>query len=101
MFNVSSIEKSRAIVTRAKPLLEQNGKLIRRRETFEAPRLSLLARMESSPVNVDFYRFYVKADGFFATDSCIGCGFCAEACLLNNIRLRDGKLLWGRIALTA
>ena len=38
----------------------------------------------------------MKADAFFATDACTGCGFCVEACPLNNIRLNDGKPVWGK-----
>lgn len=43
-----------------------------------------------------FYRFFVKADAFRATDACIGCGKCVELCPLNNIRLENGKPVWGK-----
>ena len=45
----------------------------------------------SGPVNPVFYRFFVKAEAFRATDSCIGCGKCVELCPLNNIRLENGS----------
>ena len=51
---------------------------------------------EESRAIEGFYKFYVKADAFFATDACTGCGFCVEACPLNNIRLNDGKPVWGK-----
>ena len=38
---------------------------------------------------------YVKATKFCATDACIGCGKCVERCVLNNIRLENGKPKWG------
>ena len=50
----------------------------------------------SGPVNPAFYRFFVKADAFRATDVCIGCGKCVELCPLNNIRLENGKPVWGK-----
>ena len=31
-----------------------------------------------------------------ATDACIGCGKCVELCPLNNIRLENGKPVWGK-----
>ena len=50
----------------------------------------------SGPVNPAFYRFFVRADAFRATDACIGCGKCVERCPLNNIRLENGKPVWGK-----
>ena len=52
----------------------------------------------SGPVNPVFYRFFVKADAFRATDACIGCGKCVELCPLNNIRLENGKPVWAKTA---
>ena len=53
-------------------------------------------KLKSGPINEGFYKFYVKADAFFATDVCIGCGACVEACPLNNIRLNNGKPIWDK-----
>ncbi len=47
-------------------------------------------------MNPVFYRFFVKADAFRATDACIGCGKCVELCPLNNIHLENGKPVWGK-----
>ena len=96
MFNAPGEEESRAIVAKAKPVLEQGGKLIRKGKDLPAPKVGLLDKLKSGPVNEGFYKFYVKADAFFATDACTGCGFCVEACPLNNIYLNDGKPVWGK-----
>ena len=96
MFNAPDIEEARSIVAKARPVLEQGGELIRQGKAFPAPQISLLDQLKSGPVNVGFYRFYVKADSFRATDACIGCGFCAEACPLNNIRLSSRQPVWGK-----
>ena len=50
----------------------------------------------SGPVNPVFYRFFVKAEAFRATDACIGCGRCVELCPLNNVHLKNGKPVWGK-----
>ena len=94
MFNAPGEDESRTIVANAKPVLEQGGELIRQGKNFPVPKVSLLDKLKSGPVNKGFYQFYVKADAFFATDSCTGCGICVEACPLNNIRLNDGKPVW-------
>lgn len=49
----------------------------------------------SGPVNPIFYRFFVKADAFRVNGGCVGCGLCAKKCPLNNVRLKDGKPVWG------
>lgn len=46
-------------------------------------------------VNQAFYRFYAKAKKFYAKDICISCGKCQHVCPLNNIRLENGKPVWG------
>lgn len=96
MFNAPGEEESRTIVAKAKPVLEQGGALIRQGKAFPKPKVSLLDKLKSGPINEGFYKFYVKADAFFATDACIGCGLCVKACPLNNIRLNDGKPVWGK-----
>ena len=47
-------------------------------------------------MNPVFYRFFVKAEAFRATEACIGCGKCVELCPLNNIHLENGKPVWGK-----
>lgn len=96
MFNAPGEEASRAIVAKAKPVLEQGGELIRQGKDLPAPKVGLLDKLKSGSINEGFYKFYVKADAFFATDACTGCGVCVEACPLNNIRLNDGKPGWGK-----
>ena len=96
MFNAPGEEESRAIVAKAKPVLEQAGELIQQGKDLPAPKVGLLDKLKSGPINEGFYKFYVKADAFFSIDVCTGCGFCVETCPLNNIRLNDGKPVWGK-----
>lgn len=96
MFDAPNSEKARSIVAKAKPLLQQGSELIRQGKPFPALKVGLLDRLKSGPVNEGFYKFYVKADDFFVTDACMGCGLCVSRCPLNNIQLRDGKPVWGK-----
>ena len=96
MFNAPSEEESRVIVAKAKPVLERTGELIRQRKDLPAPKAGALDKLKSGPINKGFYKFYVKADAFFATDACTSCGICVEACPLNNIRLSGGRPVWDK-----
>ena len=94
MFNAPSEEKARTIVAKAKPVLAQGGELIGQGKSFPKSKTNLLDRLKSGPINEGFYRFYVKADAFYSTNACTGCGFCVESCPLNNIQLQEGKPIW-------
>ena len=96
MFDAPDSEKAKRIVAKAKPLLQQGSELIQQGKPFPALRVGLLDRLKSGPVNEGFYRFYVKADDFYATESCTACGLCVSHCPLNNIQLCDGKPVWGK-----
>ena len=51
--------------------------------------------MMSRVLNPIMYSMMISAKGFRVTDSCTGCGTCAQRCPLNNIKLTDGKPVWG------
>ena len=55
----------------------------------------MVDKLKSGPVNAFFYRFVIKAGPFRSTSACVGCGKCAAVCVENNIRLRDGRPVWG------
>lgn len=96
MFNAPQAEQARRIVEQAEPALQKVLAQVRAGQEFPPPRDTLYDRFMSGPVNPVFYRFFVKADAFRATDACIGCGKCVELCPLNNIRLENGKPVWGK-----
>lgn len=96
MFDVPSENESRKMVMAAKVLLEKNAAAIRSGEDFPQHKARIGAALKSGVINDGFYKFYVKADAFYATEKCISCGMCAERCPLNNIRLADGKPRWGK-----
>ena len=96
MFNAPQAEQARRIVEQAEPALQKALAQVRAGQEFPPPRDTLYDRFMSGPVNPVFYRFFVKADAFRATDACIGCGKCMELCPLNNIRLENGKPVWGK-----
>ena len=96
MFNAPRKEQARSIVEQAEPELQKVLTRLKAGQEFPPPRENLYDRLMSGPVNPVFYRFFVKADAFRATDACIGCGKCVELCPLNNIRLENGRPVWGK-----
>ena len=96
MFHAPQAEEARRIVEQAEPALQKVLAQLRAGQEFSPLRDTLYDRFMSGPVNPAFYRFFVKADAFRATDVCIGCGKCVELCPLNNIRLENGKPVWGK-----
>lgn len=101
MFNAPQKEQAKSIVEQAEPALQKVLTQLKAGQKFPPPRDNLYDRFMSGPVNPVFYRFFVKADAFRATDACIGCGKCVELCPLNNIHLENGKPVWGKTAPTA
>ena len=95
MFGVPGAEEARKIVESAEPSIREVLSRLQAGEPFAAPRGNLADRFLSGPVNPLFYRFFVKANAFRAGSGCVGCGRCAEKCPMNNIRLQNGKPLWG------
>ena len=82
------------IVDAAARSLESGIACIREDRDFSVPKAGNVDRLKSGVINVAFYRFIVKADKFTVSDACVGCGKCAESCVLNNIELRGGKPAW-------
>ena len=51
--------------------------------------------MMSKVLNPIMYSMMISARGFRVTDKCGGCGKCVQRCPLNNIKLTNGKPVWG------
>lgn len=96
MFHAPGDAEARRIIEQAVPAIDSAAHRIANGEAFPAPRSNPYDRFMSGAVNPLFYRLFVKADAFYAGDSCISCGKCAELCPLNNVALKDGKPVWGK-----
>ena len=70
------------------------AELIRAGELLPPQRSGLLGKFLSGPVNWGFYRFTIGDRKFRATDACISCGQCADNCMVNNIRIENGRPVW-------
>lgn len=83
-----------------KILKEAEPKIIKIAETIrdeqmlpkEQPGKAIMSKI----LNPIMYSMMISAKGFTITNKCTGCGKCEERCPLNNIKLTNGKPVWGK-----
>ena len=95
LFNVPSEEKCTRMMEAAEQTLSKALPYMMKNEALPEKKVSFIGKLCSSAVNKGFNQYYIKADKFYATAKCIGCGKCEELCVLNNITLKDGLPQWG------
>ena len=97
LFSVPEESECRRLTENAVRRLKDSVRYIREGKSFPSLKAGILDRIKSSSLlNAGFYGFAVKAKKFYATDECISCGKCVKSCMLNNIRLINGKPEWGK-----
>lgn len=95
MFKVPDKVQAEAVIKNAEPGMRTIAEYIKNGQQLPPENVTLVDRFLSSVVNPIFYRFFVSAKGFYATDECVACGKCVHLCPLNNVRLLEGKPQWG------
>lgn len=97
LFSVPGENKCRILIENAVRCLKEGAGYIREEQDFPEVKPGVLDRIKSSGLlNAGFYGFIVKSKKFYATNACISCGKCVKSCLLNNIRLVNGRPAWGK-----
>ena len=94
MFPVPDPDEAADIVKRAIPVIEDAANTIARGEELNE-KIPALVTLMSSVVNRFFFAFLVKDRGFHLEKECTSCGHCEKLCPMNNIRMADGKPVWG------
>lgn len=92
LFSAPSEDKAKAIINKANPLIDSIALKI-------ASNLELkhITGFSKSPYNNAFYKIFVSSKGFHVEDTCVGCGKCADVCVLNNIEMDKDRPKWGEI----
>lgn len=96
LFTTPAKEEAEATIRQAEAVIEKAALLMKKNEAFPQPAVTFRDKLSSGIVNDVFYPMFVHAKKFYATSACISCGKCAEVCPLNNIRLENGKPVWGK-----
>ncbi len=95
LFEAPGQEEARKIIAAASPTLENGAACIREGRDFPPSKEGVIEKLKSGMINAAFYRFIIKAKPFTVSDACVSCGKCADVCPLSNIRLEEGKPIWG------
>lgn len=96
MYSAPAQDEALEIIRRSEKVLDEAALLIKSGKVFPRPAVALKDKISSGIVNDIFYPVFVHARKFYADDSCISCGKCVQVCPLDNIRLADGKPVWGK-----
>ena len=95
LFSAPGAEEAKAIVEKARPVLLEGAETIHTGKSFPEQKCTFLDKLKSGVVNKGFNQYFLKSTGYYATDKCISCGQCVDRCVLNNIRMENGKPQWG------
>ena len=95
LFTTPAEKEALEIIGRAENTIEKTALLIGQGKAFSQPAVTLQDKMNSAMINRVFYPMFVHAKKFYATDACISCGKCADVCPLCNVRLENGRPVWG------
>lgn len=95
MFPVPDECQARTIISNAIPALTAAAETIRARRALPSAAPNVIDKMKSGFVNTAFYSLIVKDKRFTVSSACISCGKCAASCVLSNIRLDNGRPVWG------
>ena len=79
----------------AREVLDPVAETIRTGKKLTARHVFLFELLVTLPFNPVWCKYKLRADDFYSTDRCIGCGKCAKLCPLNNVELKAGKPVWG------
>lgn len=82
------------ILKEAEPKIVEIAEKIRDRQRLpeEKPGKAVMSKV----LNPIMYSMMISAKGFRVTDKCNGCGKCQQRCPLNNVKLTNGKPVWGK-----
>ena len=89
-----SQEEIETRILNARSQLPSIAAAIREGRELTARHVWLFETLITVPFNPVWCKFKLRADDFFTTDKCVGCGKCVKLCPLNNITLKDGKPVW-------
>ena len=95
MFEATPEEEDAGLVGAAAEKVLAAAEMIRQGFAFPETKATALDKIKSSIVNDGFYKFQIDPAKFTAGEDCTGCGLCASACPLANIRLSAGRPVWG------
>ena len=96
LFSTPTKEEALKTIQQAEGELDKAIDFIKQGNSFPRPVLTATDRANSGIVNHVFYPLFVHAKKFYTEDTCVSCGKCANVCPLHNIRMENGRPVWGK-----
>lgn len=96
MFDVPQESEAVEIIKRAEKTIDDICFKIKTGKRLVGSRITLPDMIKSTAVNYVFYPVCVHSGKFETDDRCTGCGLCSENCVTGNIRIENGRPVWGR-----
>ncbi len=94
LYDAQGEKEARRIIENADQQITKVAEDIRDGIRLRGKSIHTMDKIYSGIVNPLFYKFIVKDKKFYATDQCVGCSKCENACPLNNIHMESGKPRW-------
>lgn len=75
--------------------LDEVATKINNGEKLKARHVFLFETLITVLINPSWCKKKLTAKDFYVKDNCLGCGKCEKLCPLNNVKMIDGKPVWG------
>jgi len=95
VYDVTEKTEAKLLISKADGTLKTVSDYIAGGQDLPKEKIGLPDRLKSGFINRNFYALVVSSKGFYVTDKCVACGKCEELCPLNNIKLTEGKPVYG------
>ncbi len=95
MYDVTPKEQAQAKAQEALPGIEAVAMDIRAGKTLHISE-DMKKHNAFSAIAPIFNATMVTAKGFTVNNDCVGCGTCEKLCPLNNVKIANGKPIWGK-----
>ncbi|MGN1329555.1 MAG: EFR1 family ferrodoxin [Eubacterium sp.] len=94
LFDAPEKTEALEIIESSEPNIEKTGQIISSGKAIPEKSVGAVGKIKSSIVNAVYYPMLIHSKKFAVSDNCISCGKCVKSCVMNNIKLVDGKPAW-------
>lgn len=95
MFGAPEKKEALEIIDKSEPVIDETARHIAKGENLANKKAGIIDKLKSGIVNDMYYPVCLHAKKFTVDDKCISCGICEKGCVLSNIKIVDGRPVWG------